>query len=149
MGLLEAGDWLTREGVLLGILQAAVQPGWQLLYWDDDWLHGNGAPDMPRMKPDFSPDLLRAMPYADGLMLVRHAALCQALVLGPLEPGSEQVDLMCRVYEQYGAAAIAHIPELGAHLTQWPWRGLEDTNRAAHLRVAYAITWRVWAWWPP
>ncbi|WP_236692034.1 rhamnan synthesis F family protein [Amantichitinum ursilacus] len=131
VGFIEAGDRLTREGVLLGLVQAAVQPEWQLLYWDDDWLHENGAPDMPRLKPDFSPDLLRAMPYADGVVVARLGALQQALALGPLEAGAEQNDLICRVYEQHGVNAIAHIPELGVHLAQWPWRGLDEPNRAA------------------
>ncbi|GGP18596.1 glycosyltransferase [Silvimonas iriomotensis] len=131
VGFVEAGDRLTLDGLLLGLLQAAEQPQWQAIYWDDDWIDDQGKPDSPRMKPDFSPDLMRAMPYADGLLLVRHSTLCAVLAAGPLEAGAEQVDLLLRVYEQFGEKAIGHIPKIGSHLARLPWRALEDHGRSA------------------
>ncbi|MDR3429058.1 TIGR00180 family glycosyltransferase [Silvimonas sp.] len=130
VGLVEVGDRLTLDGLLLGLLQAADNPQWQVIYWDDDWIGDQGTPDMPRFKPDFSPDLMRAMPYADGMLLVRHGALKAVLAAGPLEPGAEQIDLLLRLYEQFGEKAIGHVPTIGCHLAQLPWRSLDDHGRA-------------------
>ncbi|MBB5189941.1 glycosyltransferase domain-containing protein [Silvimonas terrae] len=130
VGLAEVGDLLTLDGLLLGLLQAADNPQWQAIYWDDDWISEPGKSDVPRFKPDFSPDLLRSIPYADGLLLVRHTAMVAALAAGPLEPGAEQIDLLFRLYEQLGEQAIGHVPNIGCHLAQLPWRALDDHGRA-------------------
>ncbi|WP_180273648.1 rhamnan synthesis F family protein [Iodobacter sp. BJB302] len=116
LGVLEAGDQLTMSGLLLAMHQLVDHPEWKLVYFDDDVMNADGRPACPRFKPDFDINLLRSIPYADGFLLLRSAADFSDVYAEMEGWGAEQLALLLHCYEQDGAGAIGHIPEVLTHL---------------------------------
>jgi O-antigen biosynthesis protein len=127
LGLIEAGDLLSKSGLLLAMHQILERPDWQVVYFDDDVINVDGRPACPRFKPDFDINLLRSIPYADGFILLRSNTLLDAAMIEYW--GAEQLALLLAVYEQSGASAIGHIPEMLTHLQINESRQLSNLKR--------------------
>ncbi|WP_051710316.1 glycosyltransferase [Andreprevotia chitinilytica] len=123
IAIVEAGDQFNHDGLLLSLLAATEHPDWAAVYADDDWLDTLRNPVYPRFKPDFNLDMLRSIPYADGLLLLKRSTLDYlADPTQPLEEGAEQIDALLRVFDREGFAAIGHFAEIVCHLAPHPWR---------------------------
>lgn len=129
LGVLEAGDQLTMSGLLLAMHQLVDHPEWKLVYFDDDVMNADGRPACPRFKPDFDINLLRSIPYADGFILLRSAADFSDVYVEMEGWGAEQLALLLHCYEQDGAGAIGHIPEVLTHLQINESRQLSNPQR--------------------
>ncbi|AZN35789.1 FkbM family methyltransferase [Iodobacter ciconiae] len=126
-GLLEAGDLLSENGLLLAVQQIVENSHWQLVYFDDDFLNKLSEPSDPRFKPDFNVDLARSIPYCDGFILFQPSIL-PSLNLSLFE-FSEQIDLIFNTFDAFGSKAIGHITEVACHL-QLTWgRALDNAQR--------------------
>ena len=89
-------------------------PGKAVFYFDDDLVDDEGNRTQPRFKPDFNLDLLRSSDYLGVIA-------CEPDVFKSLNgfealPGSENVSLAFKTYENMGRDAIGHIDDVLVHL---------------------------------
>lgn len=115
--LTAAGHALLAGGA--GALRAAfTDPAVQAAYGDALVVGRDGRPVLPLLRPDFDRDFLMETGYAGPVVAVRRAAL-----KGPTAdlPGSEATDLLLRVADAYGEAAIRHVPAVVS-----AWRPFDD-----------------------
>lgn len=94
-----------------------LRPEWQLIYSDDDTVATDGERFDPRFKPDFNLDMLRSTDYI-GPVFVRRGALESAGSKAFLMPGAETYDLVLRILDAHGEAAIGHITDVLLHLPE-------------------------------
>jgi len=104
-----------------------LQPGWQLIYCDDDTVTTDGERIDPRFKPDFNLDMLRSTDYI-GPAFVSRSALASAGGGAFLMPGAESHDLALRILDAHGEASIGHITDVLLHLPE----ALRPTVDGAH-----------------
>ena len=143
------GSWLARiePGLTLEphALQVVAdyinfQPGWQLIYTDEDRRDDSGGSEpgyvQPRFKPDFNLDLLRAQDYFGSFTLVAKDSFLSAGRYG-VHAGAHNYDLALRIVDQAGDDAIGHISQMLAHRPAGCPRPIaaeaEKSALAAHL----------------
>lgn len=127
MAAASPGSWLARiepgltlEPQALQVIADYInlQPGWQLIYPDEDSLDTAGGAEagyvQPRFKPDFNLDLLRAQDYLGSFILVAKSSFLAAGRYGA-HAGAQGYDLALRIVDQAGDAAIGHISQVLAH----------------------------------
>ncbi|MHC1480554.1 glycosyltransferase family 92 protein [Frateuria aurantia] len=109
-----SGDCLEPATLLLLAERMASQPAVKAIYFDEDQRHETASKD-PVLKPDFNLDMLRSYPYL-GRGIAIHLPTC--LELGGLHPAYGEVsvhELILRIFERHGSAAIGHIAEIQYH----------------------------------
>jgi len=137
VGLLEAGDGLPEHALFTLAFQTLAHPVWQVLYTDEDSLDADGGCSLPYFKPDFSPDLVRAAPFAvGGLLLLRREAFAALGGLRPEMEGVEYYDLVLRASERLGPAAIGHIQDVLYHRFVAGGHGTRSPEEAAAAGMA-------------
>ena len=110
------GDELVPHA--LAALAEAVAGGAAVVYADDDTLDADGAPLSPRLKPDWSPDLLLATDYV-GRPVALDAAVVGVLGGARAETGEAwEYDLVVRACE--GGRVVAHLPDVLLHRGEDP-----------------------------
>lgn len=140
VGLLEAGDTLPDHALFTLALQTLAHPAWQVLYTDEDSLDADGGCSLPYFKPDFSPDLMRAAPFAvGGLLLFKRQEFAALGGFRPEMEGVEYYDLVLRASERLGPGAIGHIQDVlyhrfsgGGHSTRSPEEAAAAGMAALH-----------------
>jgi GT2 family glycosyltransferase len=128
---LDAGDRLEPDAIrrVLTDLDDEVD----FVYTDEDLLDDDGARSDPRLKPDWSPDRLRAYPYTGRLALYRRAVLDEAGGIRPELALACDHDVALRVSER--ARRVVHIPEVLFHRRR-PYAGTTPARApAAELRA--------------
>lgn len=110
---LDHDDVLAPDAVerILGALTAA--PATDLLYTDNDLLAGDGHRFSAALKPDWSPDLLRACMYTLHLSVYRRSLVEQLGGWRGAFDGAQDHDLVLRLSEQ--TANIRHLPKILYH----------------------------------
>lgn len=113
---------------------AAVAPGADCVYSDEDEIDDAGARSNPFLKPGWSPDRLRCQPYTGRVCALRRAVVDAVGGLRPEVEGAHEHDLVLRVTERGGA--VVHLPEILYH-RRWPPGGVagHHTDLAAGRRV--------------
>ncbi len=109
VAVLDAGDVLAPGAVraLTGAIDASAA---DLVYGDEDEVGGDGEPGEPRLKPDWSPDLLLACPYLGRPLVLRRRVVAAAGgLVGDGGPDWEH-DLMLRAAEL--AESVGHVAEV-------------------------------------
>ncbi|MDR0379297.1 MAG: glycosyltransferase [Candidatus Accumulibacter sp.] len=93
----------------------AIRPGWTLIHTDDDFVASNGRVHSPRFKPELNLEFLRSTDYVGGFFVEKQTLLA----VGGFStiPGAEAYDLLLRVIDASGEAAIGHISEVLVHLS--------------------------------
>ena len=127
MAAASPGSWLARiePGLTLEpqALQVVadyinLQPGWQLIYTDEDCHDDTDGKEasyaQPRFKPDFNLDLLRAQAYFGSFVAVAKDSFLSAGRYG-CHAGAQGYDLALRIVDQAGDAAVGHISQVLAH----------------------------------
>ena len=104
-------DWLEPDA-LGSMREVFVDDGVDVAYSDHNAIGSNDR-SMPWYKPDFSPELLRALNYVGGLLVVRRSHLdrvgeCRSEFIGP---GNH--DAVLRLTEV--ANGVAHVPRVLYH----------------------------------
>jgi GT2 family glycosyltransferase len=115
---LEAGDALAPEA--LSSVSALLDrfPQAEIIYTDEDHLGVNGKREAPFFKPDWSPELLLAVPYLDRAYFSRRLLLEAAAMLPKDELAWEDLVFACAGR----ARQILHIPEVLVHTRASPTR---------------------------
>jgi GT2 family glycosyltransferase len=107
---LDAGDRL--EPIALERALAVAADDVDFIYTDEDQLD-RGRRSNPQLKPDWSPDRLRAYPYTGGLAMFRCTTLDEAGGIRPELASACDHDVALRVTER--ARRIVHVPEVLYH----------------------------------
>jgi len=109
--LLNAGDRLHPDALVILAERIVARPGRQCLYTDEGALE-NLEPKAPIFKPSFNLDLMRSFPYV-GRLLAFH---CPSLrKLGGFSAQFESLaphDLLWRMVEATGPQTVEHVPEV-------------------------------------
>jgi len=109
---LPTGDRLASDAAAWVADAFASSPTAVLVYTDDDTLGADGVRRDPRWKPDLNLDLLRSVDYIGPALFVRVDALRRVTADGPVT-GTH--DLVLRVVDAYGEAAVVHVPRVCWH----------------------------------
>ena len=111
--LLDHDDTLAPDA--LAVLRAALlaNPDADVLYTDEDQIHGHGQYSAEFRKPDFSPERLRGQMYLGHLVAYRRALLDAIGGMRAGYDGSQDYDLALRATEQ--ARRVVHIPQVAYH----------------------------------
>jgi len=114
LALLEAGDRLAPEALQHCVEYSVSHPDCRALYVDEDRIDAHGGRVDPRYKPDFNLELLRSYPYTGRFLLLRRDAL---LASGGYNhsAGLQAQELLFKITERHGAAAVGHVAELLYH----------------------------------
>ncbi len=114
VGLMDAGDTLEPQLMLVCIDTMHGEPGWYFIYTDEDVIDANGVLGEPRFKPDFNLDMLRSTPYVGHFCLVQREVL---LSLGGYADadGAENYDAALQVLDQMRENSIGHIASVLYH----------------------------------
>lgn len=91
----------------------AAQPSIDVLYTDNDLAAADGTTFSAALKPDWSPDLLRAVMYTLHLGVYRRALVEEIGGWRSAFDGAQDHDLVLRLSERTGH--IAHLPRILAH----------------------------------
>jgi GT2 family glycosyltransferase len=130
---LDGGDQLDARAI--EHVLAATNEDVDFVYTDEDELDGVRSRENPWLKPDWSPDRLRAYPYTGRLALFRRTTLDEAGGIRPeLAPACDH-DVALRVSER--ARRIVHVPEVLYH-RRTPSSG--TTAAQAHAAELRAVT---------
>jgi O-antigen biosynthesis protein len=108
---LDAGDRLDPSALEHAL--AVTDDDVDFVYTDEDELDLDGSTANPRLKPDWSPDRLRAYPYTGRLAVFRRATLSAAGAIRPELESAWDHDAALRVSER--ARRIVHVPEILFH----------------------------------
>jgi O-antigen biosynthesis protein len=130
---LDAGDRLDRRA--LEHVLAAATDDVDFVYTDEDELGAGGSSSNPRLKPDWSPDRLRAYPYTGRLAVFRRTTLDDAGGIRPELALALDHDVALRVMER--ARRIAHVPEVLYHRRP-PYSGITPVRAPAAALHAVA-----------
>ncbi|WP_300528123.1 glycosyltransferase [Maricaulis sp.] len=135
-----SGDWVAfldqddrlAQGVLSACADAMSDDAVQLVYTDEDKIDRRGRRHDPYFKPDFSRALLYGRNYLNHLTLVRRSALTAVDGLAAGYDGAQDFELVLRVLDAFGPAAIRHVPVIGYHWRQGHASGsFSDRHREA------------------
>jgi GT2 family glycosyltransferase len=107
---LDAGDRL--EPVAFERVLRATANGVDFVYTDEDQLDNRGRSE-PRLKPDWSPDRLRAYPYTGRLAVFRSTTLDETGGIRPELASACDHDVALRATER--ARRVVHVPEVLYH----------------------------------
>ncbi len=146
VGILGQHDELEVDALAMLASVASVSP---IVYSDEDELDESGGCHQPRLKPDWSPDLLMSCPYIGRMMLVDGDHLAESGGVIPDAGDAWEYDMMLRVTAlamQRGSwhgpprdvgSPIAHVPEVLYH-RRAPWLSITALRYdAARLRYTW------------
>ncbi len=121
---LASHDWITfldhddmlREQSLLRVVETLVShPNVRLLYTDEDKISAEGTRSAPHFKPDWNPELLRAVNYICHLAVYDRALIDEVGLLRPDFDGAQDYDLVLRATRALDDDDIYHLPEVLYH----------------------------------
>jgi glycosyltransferase involved in cell wall biosynthesis len=130
--LLDHDDLLGEDALGVVARALAEDPEIDYLYTDEDKIDEDGVRFDPFLKPDWSPERLRAQMYTSHLSVMR---LSIARSVGGFDSscdGSQDHDLVLKVTEQ--ARTVHHVPEILYH-----WRALPQSTASSGDAKPY--TW--------
>jgi GT2 family glycosyltransferase len=110
VAFLDHDDLLTPDALLEVVAAFEEAPDADLVYSDEDHVDADARPLSPHLKPDWSPELLRAMNYVCHLSAYRRGAILAAGGIRPGYDGSQDYDLVLRVTER--ARRVVHVPRI-------------------------------------
>jgi len=131
VAFLDHDDELAPEALLAVAARLADEPGLDLVYSDEDKLDDAGRRVEPFFKPEWSPDLLLSMNYANHLTVVRRSLVEEVGGLRAGFDGSQDYDLLLRLVER--TRRIGHVPRVLYH-----WRKMEGSEAAVRGAKGYA-----------
>ncbi|MEX0385336.1 glycosyltransferase [Spiribacter pallidus] len=113
--LLDHDDCLDADALLW--LAAAIQdnPGWRLVYSDEDQIDGKDRPQAPFFKPDWSPHLAVSQAYLGHMVALERALLEQVGGFDAGVDGAQDYALWLKAAQAAGDAAVGHIPRVLYH----------------------------------
>jgi len=125
-------DILRRDTVAQLSEAIRAHPGVDVVYSDHDILEADGTRTEPRLKPDWSPDLLRSYMYWGHIKCYRTGLVRELGGLRAEFRGAEDYDLALRVAER--SQRIVHLPEVLYH-----WRRHLQSTSSGGTQKQYSI----------
>ena len=125
-------DVLRCDAVALLSETIRTHPGVDVVYSDHDILEPDGSRTEPRLKPDWSPDLLRSYMYWGHIKCYRASLIRELGGLRAEFRGAEDYDLALRVAER--TQHIVHLPEVLYH-----WRRHLQSTSSGGAQKQYSI----------
>lgn len=106
-------DMLSPDAIYQNILALNRDPGIDLLYSDEDFVHADGRHVEPVFKPDWCPDNLLSRNYVGNLAIVRTSLLKDLRGFRVGFEGAQDHDVLLRLTER--TQRIHHIPRVLYH----------------------------------
>lgn len=131
IALLDHDDELSVHALLAVVGRLNRDPSLDLIYSDEDKVDEHGRRFEPAFKPDWSPDLLRAMNYIGHLCVFRTELVRKLGGFRPGFDGSQDYDLLLRLTES--TDRVAHIPDI-----LYSWRTLPGSSAGSLKAKTYA-----------
>ncbi|MGQ0521064.1 MAG: rhamnosyltransferase WsaF family glycosyltransferase [Actinomycetota bacterium] len=131
---LAAGDVLAQDCLYEAATLATRDPLVDLVYWDDDLLHGSGPRRAPRFRPSWSPELLLSADYIGRSFALRRSRLVAAGGLRTSMGGAALWDLLLRA--DLSDVSVARIPRVLTHLPRRDDTVTQSGVRAVADRLA-------------
>jgi GT2 family glycosyltransferase/uncharacterized protein YbaR (Trm112 family)/SAM-dependent methyltransferase len=126
-------DDLLRSDAMAQLSEAIRNnPGVDVIYSDHDILEPDGRRSEPRLKPNWSPDLLRSYMYWGHIKCFRKALVQELGGLRAEFPGAEDYDLALRISEK--TDRIVHVPQVLYH-----WRRHDQSTSSGGTQKEYSI----------
>ncbi len=114
-----------------------ADPTCDLLYTDEDWIDMEGRRLGPFLKPDWSPERLRAQMYVNHLTVYRRRLIDEIGGFRPGFDGSQDYDLVLRASER--TTRIVHLPRILYHWRVRPGQVSGTGNPAVYAAARRAI----------
>ncbi|RKG81378.1 glycosyltransferase [Corallococcus terminator] len=121
VGFLDHDDLLAPHALAEVVLRLASAPDTEVLYSDEDKVDSEGQRFAPYLKPELSPELLRAVNYVCHFLVVRTSLLREVGGIRPGFEGAQDHELLLRLMER--TRRFAHIPKVLYH-----WRTLPGST---------------------
>lgn len=121
VGFLDHDDLLAPHALAEVVLRLASAPDTDVLYSDEDKVDAEGQRFAPYLKPELSPELLRAVNYVCHFLVVRTSLLREVGGIRPGFEGAQDHELLLRLMER--TRRFAHIPKVLYH-----WRTLPGST---------------------
>ncbi len=116
VGQWSAGDQLAPQAFFIFAETSKRHPEFQAIFSDEDNLDAKGTYFAPFFKTDFDLELLRSAPFAlGGMILVRKSKFAELGGYQSELDGAETYDLILRLWESSGSAAIGHVQDVLYH----------------------------------
>lgn len=133
MALLDHDDELPRHALLEVAEAISANPGWELIYSDEDKIDEQGRRFDPYFKPDWNYDLFLAQNCISHLGVYRTSLVREAGGFALGMEGSQDWDLALRCIERLQPEQIGHIPKVLYH-----WRAIPGSTALASGEKSYA-----------
>lgn len=133
IGLLDHDDVLREHALCEVVAVLNDRPDTELIYSDEDKVSEEGQRFDPHFKPDFSPDLFRAMNYLNHFTVHRAANIRKVGGWRKGFEGSQDYDINLRIVETVDREKVVHIPKVLYH-----WRAGEGSTARAGAEKSYA-----------
>ena len=121
VGFLDHDDLLAPHALAEVVSRLESAPDTDVLYSDEDKVDAQGQRFAPYLKPELSPELLRAVNYVCHFLVVRTSLLREVDGIRPGFEGAQDHELLLRLMER--TRRFAHIPKVLYH-----WRTLPGST---------------------
>ncbi|MGA8028530.1 MAG: glycosyltransferase, partial [Bryobacteraceae bacterium] len=108
-----------------------------LIYSDEDKIDVYGRRSQPAFKPGFDMDVLLSFDYVGHLIAVRRSVVMEIGGFRPVCDGSQDWDLLVRVVETIGSAAVSHIQKPLYHWRMHPESTALNIDAKPYVRRAW------------
>ncbi|HEY2979445.1 MAG TPA: glycosyltransferase family 2 protein, partial [Burkholderiaceae bacterium] len=109
-------DWVMAPHALVLAAEAIQRfPQAKLIYGDDDCLDSLQRRHSACMRCDWNLELLRSVPYVNGLVVLRREAWCSLQDLARIDSSAAWWGLLLRVTEPLLADEVLHVPHVLGH----------------------------------
>lgn len=135
IALLDHDDVLRPNALAEIAFEINQHPGSEIIYSDEDKLDQNHNRYDPYFKPDFSRELFRSQNYLNHLTVIRAQNIRGVRGWRPGFEGSQDYDLVLRIFERIDPKNIRHIPKILYH-----WRAAEGSTASSGGAKDYAFS---------
>lgn len=133
VGLLDHDDELRPHSLLMVAEALDREPGFKVLYSDEDKIDERGRRFEPYFKPDWNPDLMRSQNYLCHFSVIETGLMRAVGGFREGYEGSQDHDLLLRCTERVDPGQVHHIPRVLYH-----WRAIQGSTALVRDAKDYA-----------
>lgn len=133
VALLDHDDELSPLALLECALAIDANPGWRMLFSDEDKIDAQGVRSDPFFKPDWNPELFESQNCVCHLGVYHRSLLDEIGGFRAGFEGAQDWDLALRATERLDASEIGHVAKVLYH-----WRMIEGSTALAPGEKGYA-----------
>lgn len=140
IGLLQLGDQLREQALLLLAQTAQAHPEGAVIYPDEDRIDAQGRRSHHHFKPDWNPDFQRSANYVGHVCWLARSHLLASGAYDPRADAALDYDALLRCTETLARTRIIHLPQVLWHrpmpIVPWPAAGAIRSLQAHLDRTA-------------